>query len=495
MRITLVKQQDETDCGAACIATVAKSYGKRISIPKIRNLAGTDTKGTSAKGILKAAGQLGFTCKAIFSKEKKLKKDFPFPIIVHLKKEGLEHYEVLYKARKNKMLLADPAGSISWIKKDEFMGWWSGVFFFIVPSADFEKTNDSKSFFERFMYLLKRNKSLVVDVFIASFLLTILGVLSAFYFRYLIDEVIYSYLPQTLISISIGFLIIIIFQTILNFTRNHLVMYLGNKIEASLILDYFNHILKLPIDFFMKRKSGEILSRLGDISTIKNALSSMTVGVLLDSLMLVFGGIVLFKFSSSLIGIAVIPVLLSAILVLLFAKKFKKLIYNQSVLEADKYSHFVESVNGISTIKALSTETNAYDRAEIKILKTIQASFDLNIHGNIQSTLQNFFSQAGNLAVYWYGSWLIMNNKLSLGELISFVTLLGYFLGPLGRLICLQPQLQELSVASSRLGEILDLPTEEKINSGTTMVDSFTEGIYFKDLCFSYGTRGQTLKK
>ena len=495
MRITLVKQQDETDCGAACIPTVAKSYGKRISIPKIRNLAGTDTKGTSAKGILKAAGQLGFTCKAIFSKEKKLKKDFPFPIIVHLKKEGLEHYEVLYKARKNKMLLADPAGSISWIKKDEFMGWWSGVFFFIVPSADFEKTNDSKSFFERFMYLLKRNKSLVVDVFIASFLLTILGVLSAFYFRYLIDEVIYSYLPQTLVSISIGFLIIIIFQTILNFTRNHLVMYLGNKIEASLILDYFNHILKLPIDFFMKRKSGEILSRLGDISTIKNALSSITVGVLLDSLMLVFGGIVLFKFSSSLIGIAVIPVLLSAILVLLFAKKFKKLIYNQSVLEADKYSHFVESVNGISTIKALSTETNAYDRAEIKILKTIQASFDLNIHGNIQSTLQNFFSQAGNLAVYWYGSWLIMNNKLSLGELISFVTLLGYFLGPLGRLICLQPQLQELSVASSRLGEILDLPTEEKINSGTTMVDSFTEGIYFKDLCFSYGTRGQTLKK
>ena len=102
MRITLVKQQDETDCGAACIATVAKSYGKRISIPKIRNLAGTDTKGTSAKGILKAAGQLGFTCKAIFSKEKKLKKDFPFPIIVHLKKEVLSIMKCSIKQEKTK---------------------------------------------------------------------------------------------------------------------------------------------------------------------------------------------------------------------------------------------------------------------------------------------------------------------------------------------------------------------------------------------------------
>lgn len=119
--------------------------------------------------------------------------------------------------------------------------------------------------------------------------------------------------------------------------------------ETSLTLEYFNHILHLPLVFFTTRKSGEILSRLGDIGTIKNALSSMTIGVILDCIMLLFGGIVLFTFSSALVGVAVIPVVLSAILVLCFTKQFRKLIYHRSVLEAEKYSHFVETINGIST--------------------------------------------------------------------------------------------------------------------------------------------------
>lgn len=489
----LVKQQDETDCGAACLATICRYYSKRISITKIRNYAGTDTKGTSAKGIVKAANQLGFTCKALISKEKKLQQDLPLPIIVHIKRDGIEHYVVVYKIQKSKILIADPSDSLNWIKKDLFNEWWTGVFFFIAPTVTFEKTNDDKSFFQRFWYLIGQNKEITAETFIASFILTVLGILGAFYFRYLIDDVIYSYLPTALISISLAYLLVLIFQAILGFARSHLIIFLGNKMEAALTMEYFSHILHLPLDFFTKRKSGEILSRLSDISTIKNALSSMTVGIILDCVMLIFGGIVLFTFSSSLVGIAVIPVILSAMLVLLFSKRFKTLIYKRSVIEAEKYSHFVESVNGISTIKALSTENDSYDKAELKIIDAIERGFKLANLGNTQHTLQNFLSQAGNLAVYWYGSYLIMQGKLSLGELISFVTLLGYFLGPLSRLITLQPQLQEISVASKRLGEILDLPTEEKLNSGSMQLEDVEGNISIKDLCFSYGTRGNTL--
>lgn len=494
MRYCNVKQQDETDCGAACIATIAKYYGKKISITKIRNIAGTDIKGTSGKGIIKAANSLGFTCKGLIAREKQLKSDLPFPIIVHIKRDGLEHYIVVYKVKKNKVLIADPGDSISWVNWQTFIEWWTGVFFFIKPGSNFEKTSDDKSFFQRFWYLVKQNKGLTIETFISSFILTILGILGAFYFRYLIDDVIYSYLPQALVSISIAYLIVLIFQSLLEFARSHLIIFLGNKMEASLTLEYFEHILNLPLDFFMKRKSGEILSRLGDIGTIKNALSSMTVGVILDCIMLIFGGIVLFTFSSSLVGIAIIPVILSAILVLLFAKRFKNLIYRRSIIEAEKYSHFVESINGISTIKALSTENDSYDKAEMKIIESIESGFKLANLGNFQGTLQGFFSQAGNLAVYWFGSWLIMQGKLSLGELISFVTLLGYFLGPLSRLITLQPQLQELSVASKRLGEILDLPTEQKINNGVIDLKKAEGNISIKNLVFSYGTRGNTLE-
>lgn len=490
----LIKQQDETDCGAACISTVAKYYGKRIAISKIRNLAGTDREGTSAKGIVKAANSIGFSCKTLLSKTKELKQDLPFPIIVHLHRDGLDHYVVVYAIKKDKVLVADPGNSISWIQMEQFTQWWSGVFFFLSPTQTFEKTSDDKSFFQRFWYLLQNDKKLAISIFTASFVLTILGILGAFYFRYLIDDVIYSYLPQALISVSLAYLLMLIFQSLLGFSRTNLIIFLSNKMEASLTLEYFNHILHLPLDFFTKRKSGEILSRLGDIGTIKNALSSMTIGVILDSIMLVFGGIVLFSFSSSLVGIAIIPVILSAVLVLAFTKKFRHLIYKRSVLEAEKYSHFVETINGISTVKALSTENDSYEKAETKILDTIEKDFSLANLGNLQGTLQGFFSQAGNLAVYWFGSYMIMQGILSLGELISFVTLLGFFLGPLSRLITLQPQLQELSVASKRLGEILDLPEEDDNNDGLFNLVNAAGNISIKKLTFSYGTRGNTLE-
>lgn len=494
IRYCLVKQQDETDCGAACIATIAKYYGKRIAISKIRNIAGTDTKGTSGKGIIKAANTFGFSCKALISKDKQLKSDLPFPIIAHINRDGLEHYIVVYKIKHKKVLIADPADSLCWIENELFYKWWSGVFFFIAPNQSFERTNDDKTFFQRFWYLLQQNKTLAIEVFAASFVLTVLGILGAFYFRYLIDDVIYSYLSQALISVSITYLIVLIFQSLLGFARNNLIIFLSNKMDATLTLEYFNHILHLPLDFFMKRKTGEILSRLGDIGTIKNALSSMTIGVILDCVMLVFGGIVLFTFSSALVGIAIIPVILSASLVLIFSKKFKRLIYSRSVIEAEKYSHFVEMINGIATVKALSTENDSYDKAELKILESVSKDFSLSNLGNFQSTLQGFLSQAGNLAVYWYGSYLIMQGKLSLGELISFVTLLGFFLGPLSRLITLQPQLQELSVASKRLGEILDLPEEDSLNNGLFRLSDTDGNICINNLTFSYGTRGNTLE-
>lgn len=133
-------------------------------------------------------------------------------------------------------------------------------------------------------------------------------------------------------------------------------------------------LLKLPLDFFLKRKNGEVLSRLSDINSIRSALSGMTVGVILDCVMLLFVGVVLFMFSPRLVFIAMIPVIISGIMVILFSNTFKRLIYSKAKIEAEKYSHFVESINGISTIKALSTEEDSYDKAEDEIALEILSS-------------------------------------------------------------------------------------------------------------------------
>ncbi len=495
-KFCFVKQLDETDCGAACIATVSKYYGKSLSFAKIRELADTDSLGTSVKGMQKAAKCLNMTCKVLISKEKTLKDDYNYPLICHTIINGLNHYVVVLKTKRDMVLVANPAEKISWVKKDQFLQWWTGVFLSLAPTIEFEKNSEDKSFLARFLYLLKGSRSVVTLVIISSLFLTLLGILGAFYFRFLIDDVLYSHMKTTLVAISLGYLVAIIFQNILGYSRNHLVMFLGNKIEAKLLLNFFRHIMRLPLDYFVKRKDGEILSRLSDINSIKNALSAMTVGVILDSIMFIFGGIVLFAFSPKLVFVAMIPVILSGITVLLSSSTYKRLIYNRAAVEADKYSHFVESISGISTIKALSVENDSYGKAELKIIDSIQKGFSLNNFGNAIATVESFLSQIGNLVVYFYGSILIMRGDMSLGELISFVTLLGFFLGPLSRLITLQPQIQELSVAGKRLGEIFDSKEESAEKDFSFHLDKKHDfkKISVKNLSFAFGSRGNTLQ-
>lgn len=136
-KFCFVRQLDESDCGAACVAIVAKYYGKSISISKIRNLAGTDSQGTSAKGIRKAAFLLNMSCKVAYSKDKIFEDDYVFPLICQLNKDNLEHYVVVLRAKGNKILVADPADRILWTKAKDFMQWWSGFFFLLAPIKGF----------------------------------------------------------------------------------------------------------------------------------------------------------------------------------------------------------------------------------------------------------------------------------------------------------------------------------------------------------------------
>lgn len=489
----IILQHDETDCGAACLATIAKHYGKTISINRIRMYAGTDAQGTSGLGIVRAAESLGFSCKGVMSPDKTLRSDLPFPVIAHVKKDVLDHYIVIYRVGK-KIMIGDPAEGMQKMTEKDFDAIWTGVFFVLIPNEKFEQTNETKGLFARFFYLLIPHKKLLAEIAIGSIIMSFLGVASAFYFRFLVDEILYSGAMQTLTIFSIGYLVVIIFQTLLGWSRNQLMMYLSNKIEAVLVLDYFQHILRLPMEFFNTRKTGEILSRLGDTATIRQTISSTTLGVAIDSLMLVVGGFFLFVFGSNLLVIAAIPVVLSALLVWLFAKPYKTRLKQKAVIDAEKQSTLVECINGIATIKALSTEKQAFQRAEFQIVDSIKRGITLGTFSNSQGSLRDILSSAGTLAVYWIGSLNILNGTMSLGQLLSFVTLSGYFLGPFGRLLTLQPALQEAFVASDRLSEILDMPEEGETNATNIQTGALQGKIEVKNLSFSYGTRGITLK-
>ncbi|HBG66287.1 MAG TPA: peptide cleavage/export ABC transporter [Treponema sp.] len=499
-KIKKVLQHDESDCGAACLAIILQYYGRLVPLRKIREAAGTDSAGTSGCGIIQGAEAFGLSCKGFVSPGKENLSGIALPAIFHLKRPLLSgsnsaagHYVVVYKIRGNTVFVSDPDKGLCRMKLAAFRECWTGIFFLASPLPSFRKNEGSTSTALRFFSLLSPHKKLLAEVLASSLLLSLSGILISFYFRFLIDEVLYSQIQSTLNLCSLCYLLIVVFQTILGFCRNQIINYVGEKVEVSLLSTFFCHLLHIPLSFFASRKTGEVLSRLKDVETIRNALSAATVSIAIDALMIFAGGFFLVKTGVQLMPAALIPVLISSAAVCAFARPFRRRIRERAAVEGDKNAAMYESINGIATIKGLSTEDKAFARVEAKIVDAAEKSVALGTMGNIQNALENLVSGCGTLALYWYGSCLIFGGKMTLGQLISFVTLAGFFLDPLKRLLTMQLYLQEVSIAAERLGDIVDIEEESSGDGQREDAADLSGDIEFRNVSFSYGSRGKAL--
>ena len=492
-KIKKVLQHDESDCGVACISIILQYFGKTVPLRIIRNASGTDCAGTSGYGIIKGAEKFGLSCKGLMSPQKDRLEEIPFPAVFHTR-EKVEHYVVVYKVTSRQVYISDPGKGLYKMDRKKFLEWWTGVFFIFFPASDFQKGNDNSGLLVRFLSLLKPHKRLVTEILLASMILSFFGVIVSFYFRFLIDEVLYSQVRSTLNLCSISYLLVILFQSLVSFCRSKIILHLGIKVDVSLLSDFICHLMHLPLNFFTSRKTGEILSRLNDAETVKNAISSTTLGIILDSIMLLVGGFFLFKMGSSLLLISIIPVMISAMVVWFYSKPFNRRIKEKAILEAEKNASMYESINGISTIKGLATEKKACDRIEARIVDAAYKGLELGNMGNFQQEIQNFISGCGTLALYWIGSYMIFDGKITLGQLISFNTLSGFFLGPLRRLLTMQLHLQEVMISAERLTDIIDMEEEGVDEEKKEEAERLDGDIEFKNISFAYGTRGRAVE-
>lgn len=376
-KIKPILQQNSSDCASACIATILDYYGKEVSLRKISEEAGTDGAGTSGLGIIKAARKYGLSCTGIMIMEKDKLKNFSFPAIFHIKTKEQEHYVVPYKIKNGMIFYSDPATGLTFEKIETFNQKWTGIAFLLHPTSSFEKGLETKGFFSRFLVLLRPYKKYIALTFIASIFLSMFGIFMSLYFRFLIDEVLYSQIKSTLNLCSICYLLVILMQGLLNFCRNQILTHLGSKVDVCLISDFYLHLLKLPLDFFTKRKTGEILSRTNDANVIRNAISSTLLSIAMDSVMIILGAFFMIKMGSILLPISMIPVCISAIVVYLLKKPFKQLIKEQAILEAEKNASMYETINGIATIKGLATEDKAFFRTERRIVEAAYKNLKL----------------------------------------------------------------------------------------------------------------------
>ena len=510
MKYTYVRQHDTTDCAAACMAMICLHYKKEISITSLRDMMGTDIKGTNLEGLSKCAAQLGFVSKAIRVDRENFKSKYTLPAIANIiTKEGFSHFVVVFKVSGSHVVVGDPGTDLERINIDDFYERFTGVMLLLAPTHDFESgRNKSNKILERYIKLMLPQKKLFLFAMLASFIMTALGIVTSFFSHIIYDEVLPYQQKDVLHMMIMVFFVVSLTTTILAFVKKWILMHLSIKIDIPLMLGYFEHIYKLPMRFFASRKTGDITTRFSDAFTIKNIFSSIALSLIMDVSMASVTGVILFRMNPKLFSIIVFLTLISIGLVFVFRQPYKKINMEQMHQASVMNSEIIEGLRAVETIKSNAIEEKELDNIEREYIRSIRISYKEGMLSNIQGTISSVISTVGNLALLYAGISQVIDNELSLGAYMAFSTLSGYFMNPVSNLVGLQLSIQEANISMKRLAEIMDYEREQETddleNDGTEFGERHNDNIFqeleevegdieFKNVTFRYGNRSPAL--
>lgn len=493
----VVLQHDEADCAAAALSTICRFYKKELTIMKIREIIGTDAYGTSVQGIVSGAEKLGFEAKALKIQIDDIDGGYTLSAIAHVITDtGLNHFIVINKIKNGKFWISDPARGAIELTKEEMTKQFTGVLVLLLPKSEFETNYLAKTtMWQLFKMVMLPHKKMLLTVILSSFALTLLGILSSLFSKVVFDEIIPFQLKKTLYVYLVVFGMVGLIQIFLGFFRAHVLLFLSRKIDIPVLLGYYNHVLRLPYQFFATRRVGDILTRFQDAMTIKDIFSQVSVSLVLDLSLAVFTGIALIKINLTLFFLVLIVVLVNVALIYLFKKSYKRINYEQMGAGAMMNSQLIESIQNIETVKASAHEAVQIERLENKFVKVLKLGYEEGKLSNLQGSLSSLVQTLSGVFMIGIGAIAIIDGKLTLGDFIVFQTLSGYFTDPIQNLVSLQLTYQEAQISMTRLSELMDLETEETKDRELLADVGLKGNITFKDLTFRYGSRPPIIKE
>ncbi|ATL43773.1 peptidase domain-containing ABC transporter [Elizabethkingia sp. HX WHF] len=484
-----IKQHDIKDCGAACLASVAAHYGLKMPIAKIRQICHTDTRGTNVLGMVQGLEKMGFNAKGVKGGADAL-PEIPLPTIAHIIVQGqLHHYVVIYSVKKDKITVMDPAyGKMQEYTIQEFSEIWTGALILLEPNEYFEQKDEKTSLYKKFWNLVQPHKSILIQALLGALVYTILGLSTSIYIEKITDYVLIDGNKRLLNLLSVGMILILLFQIFIGVMKSVLVLQTGQKIDKHLILGYYKHLLKLPQRFFDTMKVGEIISRVNDAVKIRTFINDVAIQIFVNIFIIIFSFVLMFSYywKLALITALVIPFYF---LVYWITNKLNKKVERKLMEEsAELESHLVESITSVRTIKQFGVETfanNKTDNTFTKLLKTIYTSV---LNALFSGNSSEFLSRIFTIILLWAGSGYVIDRIITPGELLSFYALIGYFTSPVAQLIGMNKTIQNALIAADRLFEIMDLEREETTDKLELSPEHIGD-IQFKDVSFSYGSR------
>ncbi|GAB3983011.1 peptidase domain-containing ABC transporter [Spirosoma terrae] len=485
-----IKQRDITDCGAACLVSVAAYYRLLLPVARIRQLAATDQKGTTVLGMVEAAQKLGFQAKGVKAPFESLSK-IPQPTIAHvtIPNSQLQHYVVIYRVTSEQITVMDPAdGKLHPLSPDEFKAVWTGLLVLLVPDETFTVGNEKVSVLQRFWQLLQPHKAVMFQALFGALIYTILGLSSAIYIQKIVDNVLVNGNRNLLNLLSVVMIGLLILQIFIGSTKSFFNIKTGQRIDAALILGYYKHLMTLPQSFFDTMRVGEIISRVNDAVKIRTFVNDIALSVLVNVLIVIFSFGLMFTYywKLALILILIVPFYAGIYWVMnTFNQRYqRKLMENSADLEAQ----LVESLNAMPTIKRFGLEEYASQKTENRFVALLQTIFQTGSAGIYAGNASEFVTRLFTIILLWVGASYVLENDLTPGELLSFYALIGYFTGPAASLIGANRSVQEALIAADRLFEIMDLDRESNENKVQLQPD-MVGAIRFQNVTFRYGNR------
>lgn len=491
------KQPDAKDCGPTCLKIIAKYYGKSLNIQTLRELSETTRAGSNLLTLSDAAEKIGFRTLGVKVSVLKM-SDISLPCILHWNNN---HYVVLYRIKKRKYYISDPAHGLLVYDEEEFLKFWignnattsteEGIVLLVDPTvkfykSEFEEVEKSKFGFSLLTNYIKKYKSFIIQLAIGLLAGSLLQLVFPFLTQSVVDVGIQNQNIHFIYLILFAQLFLFFGMTALEFIRGWILLHLSTRINISLISDFFIKLMNLPISFFDVRMTGDIMQRINDHHRIERILTTSSLSVLFSVFNMFIMGGVLAYYNVRIFLVFFTGSILYFFWVILFLKQREDLDYKRFAEVSQEQSKVIELINGMQEIKLHNAEKQKRWGWEYIQARLFKVSMKGLILEQTQSIGSNFINQLKNIFIIFLSAKLVIDGEITLGMMMAISSIVGNLNGPIAQLISFIREAQDAKISLARLAEIHDKEDETQQEVNQTNEVPTESDITLNDVSFRY---------
>ena len=476
------------DTGIACLIAIAKYYNIPADYRQLERAYVLQEGSVDFTTLVRAARDLKLKARQYEGlKEADLDK-LVYPVLIKLHSG---RSVVITTIRDGDIYVMDPIFSQQPAKVDRYklLMDWTGDAILFTRRYELDKKK-SKFGFKWFLPVVSKYTPYLRSVLFLSLLLQILGLASPIFVQNIIDKVLVHRAADALDILVLGMVLCTIFQNWMLCLRAYLFTNITSKMDVALSSRLFKNITALPVSYFQKWQVGDVVSRLGELETLRSFMTGSSLTIVLDIVFAIVYFGVMFLYSRMLSIIVLVMIPLFVILNLIVAPIFRRMINDRFLIGSENRSFLIETITGIHTVKASSVENNFIRRYEEMLARLVKASLAVVNLANVANSIATFLHSMFNLVILWIGAYNVMEGTISVGELIAFQMIAGQLIAPIMRLINQWQYFQQIRVSMERLADIMDEDTEPAFNPSRTTLPSLRGDIALEKLAFSYTVEG-----